>query len=99
MDPQFMERLEALREAWGKPLVITSAYRCGNHPVERAKMGTRIPGEHTMGRAVDVAMLQGEDRTQFVRLALNLGFKRIGIGASFIHLGGSADHTPAIWSY
>ncbi|MOA18896.1 hypothetical protein D3C78_1392400 [compost metagenome] len=63
------------------------------------------PGEHSTGKAVDVA-IQGADALLLLRLALELGFTRIGIqqkGAGrFLHLGTSAGArfpSPAIWSY
>ncbi|WP_271105111.1 D-Ala-D-Ala carboxypeptidase family metallohydrolase [Pseudomonas tohonis] len=102
MDTAFMERLQQLRTAFGKPIKLSSAYRCPKHPVEAKKAA---PGEHCTGKAVDIA-IRGPEAVELLRLALDLGFTRIGISqkgaARFIHLGTSAGGrfpSPALWSY
>ena len=96
MQPAFMERLQSLRNEFG-PMVITSGWRCPEHPVEKAKAH---PGMHSTGMAADVAV-QGADAVRFLRLALELGFTGIGVQQKgtgrFIHLDLRA--VPAIWSY
>lgn len=96
MQPAFMERLQSLRNEFG-PMVITSGWRCPDHPVEKAKAH---PGMHSTGMAADVAV-QGADAVRLLRLALGLGFTGVGVqqkGAGrFIHLDLRA--VPAIWSY
>lgn len=100
---ELMDELQRLRDAYGKPITITSGYRCARHPVE---IGKAELGEHTQGLAVDIAV-RGADAVQLLRLAMQLGFTRFGIsqkGASrFIHLGiarpGGRLPSPAIWSY
>ena len=39
MTPAFMAKLQALRMAYGKPMRITSGFRCAQHPVEAALEG------------------------------------------------------------
>jgi zinc D-Ala-D-Ala carboxypeptidase len=102
MDAAFMAKLQQLRTQLGKPMALSSAYRCPKHPVEINKAA---PGEHCTGQAVDVA-IQGGEALQLLRLALELGFTRIGIkqkgSGRFIHLGTSAGGrfpSPALWSY
>lgn len=99
MDPEFMARLQALRTTYGKPMVITSGFRHATHPIEAKK---DRPGEHTTGRAADVAV-RGPDALRLVALAVSLGFTRIGVQQKgpnrFIHLGDSPDFPPGIWSY
>ena len=103
MDADFMGRLQRLRQAFGRPMVISSGYRDPSHPVEAAK---RQPGPHTMGRACDVAV-RGADALALIVLAVQHGFTGIGVqqkGASrFIHLDDLPSQThqprPAIWSY
>lgn len=102
MDPEFMERLQALRTAYGKPMVISSGYRHWSHP-EEVKKGHKN-GEHTMGRCCDVA-IRGPDALELLGLALRYGFTRIGIqqkgDGRFIHLGlgGPGLVNPALWTY
>ena len=99
MHPEFMARLQTLREVYAKPMTITSGYRHPTHPIEARKAS---PGEHSTGRAADVGV-QGEDALRLVWLAVECGFTRIGVqqkGAGrFIHLGDSPDFPPGIWSY
>jgi uncharacterized protein YcbK (DUF882 family) len=99
MHPDFMRKLQHLRGVYGKPMTISSGYRAPQHPIEAAKP---TPGEHSHGRAADVAV-QGADALRIVQLALGLGFTRIGVqqkgGGRFIHLGDSPDFPSSIWSY
>ncbi len=99
MQPLFMGRLQALRMIWGKPMLITSGYRCANHPSERIKAqpGT---GTHSQGIAADIG-ISGPDAVSLLRLALDANFTGIGIqqkgNGRFIHLD-IREH-PTIWSY
>jgi len=103
MDPDFMDRLQQLRTLYGKPMPLSSAYRCRNHPAEAGKAE---PGEHCAGTAVDVR-IRGADALELLHLALTLGFNRIGVSqkgtARFLHLGvspiGGRLPSPMIWSY
>jgi zinc D-Ala-D-Ala carboxypeptidase len=101
MEPEFMARLQRLRDAYGKPMTITSGYRDRTHPVEAKKSGS---GAHTTGRACDVAV-RGADALRLIGLALELGFTGIGVqqkgGSRFIHLDDVTDGLPRpmIWSY
>lgn len=100
MQPVFMQKLQQLRNAYGKPMIITSGYRCADHPVEANKFK---PGVHNMGIACDVAV-QGEDAYDLLRLAFAYGFTGIGVqqkGSSrFIHLDTWREPPrPNVWSY
>lgn len=104
MDPKFMDKLQALRNAIGRPITITSGYRDPKHPVEARKAK---PGAHAYGRAVDIAA-QGADAYILVSLALANGFTGVGVsqhprGARFIHLDDmtAADGfpRPTLYSY
>lgn len=98
-----MDRLLALRLAYGKPMPISSGYRDKTHPIEAKKVTT---GTHTTGRACDVAVT-GKDAYRLVELAYQYGFTGIGInqkGSSrFVHLddcGPAAGRPrPTMWSY
>lgn len=103
MNAEFMERLTSLRADWGKPMIVTSAYRCPQHPIESKKAK---PGAHASGRAVDIAV-QGEDAHKFLSVAFGHGFTGIGVqqkgGGRFIHLDDLTKDEgwprPTIWSY
>ena len=103
MDAAFMARLEQLRRAFGKPMRLSSAYRCPDYNARISHTGKT--GPHTTGRAVDV-LVSGEDAYRLVQLALEHGFTGIGISQKgphekrFIHLDDLDGTTrPWVWSY
>jgi zinc D-Ala-D-Ala carboxypeptidase len=99
MQPEFMAKLQLLREKYGRPMIVTSGYRHWTHPVEARKGHTT--GEHTRGTCADIACTSGAERYKIIQLALQLGFPRIGIAKNFIHLGigGAGLPSPTIWDY
>lgn len=99
MKPEFLDKLQALRTEYGKPMRITSGYRHPSHAIEAAKEN---PGTHSAGIACDVACWS-DDAYEIVRLAIKHGFTGIGIsqnsrGARFVHLD-MRDSVPVIYSY
>ncbi|ABK45255.1 Peptidase M15A [Magnetococcus marinus MC-1] len=106
MDERFMARLEELRMAYGKPIIVNSAYRCPNHNASVSTTGSN--GPHTTGRAVDV-QVSGEDAHTLMALAMHHGFTGIGVSqrgqhkSRFIHLdtldAAPGQPRPTIWSY
>jgi len=105
MEPEFMDRLQALRDAVG-PLRVSSGYRSPSHPIEARKPQ---PGAHAQGIATDVAVAHGGRAYEILKAALHLDFKGIGISLlsdpKYIHLdlGGvfKPFHAtrPAVWVY
>lgn len=101
MQIDFMDKLQLLRDSLKKPVVVTSGYRCPNHPVEKKK---KTPGEHTFGAAADIAC-SGELAHEILYHAFIVGFTRIGVKQKgfgrFIHLGIGFDKhkQKTIWSY
>ena len=51
MMQSFLDRLEALREEYGKPIRVSSAFRDASHPAEAKKDKV---GYHGLGRAADL---------------------------------------------
>ncbi|MEC9266695.1 MAG: D-Ala-D-Ala carboxypeptidase family metallohydrolase [Pseudomonadota bacterium] len=98
MRQDFMVRLQAFREAIGRPLTVTSGYRCPKHPEEARKA---TPGAHGQGQAVDLACNDAGLRHEMVCLAMAQGFPGVGVAKTFIHLDGGHDSArrPALWSY
>lgn len=99
MRTEFMDRLQALRTEYGRPMKITSGYRHPSHPVEARKGHSN--GEHTRGMCADIACTSGSERYELVRLAMAHGFHRIGIAKTFLHLGLGGPGLPSnvIWEY
>jgi zinc D-Ala-D-Ala carboxypeptidase len=103
MDESFMVKIEALRQDLDFPFVVTSAYRCKDHIIERKK---KAPGAHSTGHALDIAV-SGDQAYRLLREALNVGMTGIGINQKgpnrFIHLDDiewDKDRPrPWVWSY
>lgn len=100
MKPEFMAKLQKLRTAYGKPMKITSGYRCAKHPIEAAKSA---PGAHASGCAADIG-IQGAEAHTLLSLALQQGFTGIGVQQNgtgrFLHLDTlQAPTRPTVWSY
>lgn len=102
MDETFIQRLQNLRTEAGFPFIVTSGYRDPTHPVEAKK---RKPGEHTLGKAVDIA-ISGENVIILLALAHKHGFIRFGIkqkgNGRFVHLGTATKDEGFVkttWSY
>lgn len=102
--PEFMDRLQGLRDVFAKPMVVTSGYRSPAH--NAAVSSTGLEGPHTTGRAADIG-IAGPDAFLLLKLAVTFGFTGIGVsqkgqhGARFLHLDDIPDKTirPRIWSY
>lgn len=91
MDMHFVEALDRLREAYGKPLSLSSGYRCAEH--NRA-VGGAAQSQHLQGNAVDIPVSSKETRYQLVKLALLQGFT--GIECSPVHVHLDRRSGPAI---
>lgn len=107
MSRPFMEKVEQLRVRYGKPMIVSSAFRCENHPAESTK---KKPGTHRIGRAIDI-LVYGEDAHRLLTCALDLKFF-YGIGIKqtgsherrFIHLddvepSNPSFNRPYVWGY
>jgi uncharacterized protein YcbK (DUF882 family) len=104
MSSSFLTKLETLRQHYGKPIRLTSAYRSLDHPVEKAKWKDGKPkstGYHSLGRAADLAVWNADGaRLLQIAIQMNLfggyGFSFTGSNR-FLHLDDRED--LMIWSY
>ena len=98
MSKLFLDRLEALREEYGKPIRVSSAFRDKSHPAEAKKDKV---GYHGLGRAAD--LLVGYDGYRLLELAIKHGFKGLGcsfrgsVESRYLHV--DDRDIPAVWSY
>lgn len=100
---RLMDKVQELRDQCGMPFVITSAYRCANHPIEKRKEQL---GTHNKGLAVDI-QASGKNAHHLLRLAMDMGcFSGVGISQKgngntrFIHLDiDTGPNRPWVWSY
>jgi uncharacterized protein YcbK (DUF882 family) len=91
------QQLQIARDYFGEPMVFTSGYRC-------LKLNKAVGGvansAHTTGSAVDIEFNNEAQAKKLIEALIKAGFKRIGLGWSFIHV--DIDHTkphPAVWLY
>lgn len=100
IDRAFVDKLDLLRHTYGKPLVVTSGYRCPVHNIAVSTTGAN--GPHTTGKAVDLAVAR-TDAYNLLTLALAMGFTGVGVqqkGPSrFLHLDVLEEGRPTVWSY
>ena len=98
MDPVLLMRVDQLRGRFGKPLRVTSGYRCKKHNASEAVKGA--PNSlHLFGMAVDLACERSEDQYELVKIAMSLGFTGIGIAKTFIHLDTRLLKKGKLWTY
>jgi len=95
MCPDFLQKLDALREVCGFPFIITSGYRSPNHSIEAKKSK---PGTHSQGIAADIKVVGGAQRMAIIRNASIMGFNGIGVAKGFVHVD-TRETTPVAWKY
>lgn len=101
----FMVSLQRLRNAYKKPIIITSGYRAPEYNVQVSTTGPN--GPHTTGKAADIA-IDRKDAHRLSHLAFACGFSGIGWqqkgNGRFIHLDMLTEDEghfprPTIWTY
>lgn len=81
--PDLITKLQALRDNIGKPITVTSAYRC---PVHNKNIGGAKQSRHMQGQAADI-VVQGMTPAQVAQAAERVGFGGIGVYKSgFTHV-------------
>ena len=95
MDSRFMEALQALRDAVGVSILVTSGFRCNTY---NAKLAGSVPNSsHTRGLAADIKV-KGMTPIEVYNIAKKLPeFENgsFGIYNTFIHV--STDGRGALW--
>lgn len=103
-DPAFLDWLEGVRKAFGRPMLISSGYR---EPVHQWRLTGRRTGAHVDGQAVDV-LVSGRDAYDLMHLALEYGVRGLGVRqigpekGRFLHLDcwtAIGAPRPMCWSY
>tara|TARA_R110002111_G_scaffold219870_2_gene282024 strand:- start:564 stop:887 length:324 start_codon:yes stop_codon:yes gene_type:complete len=96
MNADFLNKLDEAREYAGIPFVINSAYRSPTHPLS-IKNPT---SSHIKGLAVDISVKDSNTRFKVLDALIAVGFTRIGIANSFIHVDMDLDKSQnVIWTY
>jgi len=96
MDKDFLAKLDKAREFAKVPFVINSAYRSPEH-AESIKNPT---SSHIKGLAVDIRTTDSRTRYKVLNALIHVGFNRIGIADTFIHVDDDKDKSQqVIWTY
>ena len=103
MQYNFVRLLDQLRDKVGFPVYINSGMRT---PAHNKEVGGVDSSAHESGWAADIAIVGrgggvvSERRARVVFAASEIGFRRIGIAATFVHLDmDPTKPTPRIWTY
>ncbi len=104
LEPSFKAKLDQLREAYGKPLAMSSGARCPSYNAKVSSTGRT--GPHTTGRAADLRVSR-KDAYNLLGQALAWGFTGIGVQQKgegrFLHVDdlpdGPTQPRPTVWSY
>lgn len=97
IDTIFVRKLIAARYIAATPFEITSWCRCPEH---NKAVGGAPNSSHLKGEAVDIHVIDSNQRFWMLRSLVFAGFNRIGIGEDFIHVD-MASLNPAfkLWLY
>ena len=79
---ELLFRLEMLRSKLGKPIIITSGYRCPKHNKE---VGGVANSQHTKGTAVDIKV-KGVNPAEVSRVAKQCGFTWTKVYSTWTHI-------------
>lgn len=94
MDIGFMHKLDTARHIAGIPFIVNSGFRTVEWEKSKGRSGR---SSHTIGLAVDIKCSNSYDRLLIVKALLYVGFKRIGIYDSFIHVDGDNFKVDSIY--
>ncbi len=106
MQPEFLYKLDDLRERCGFPFIVTSGYRCPAYNARISSTGEN--GPHTTGEAADIAAAFGPayklvQQAFFDGIFTGIGINQKGASTSrFVHLDtlNPGDNSrPRVWTY
>jgi zinc D-Ala-D-Ala carboxypeptidase len=100
MREAFVKKLQAMRDAAGITMKVTSGFRCMKY---NAKVGGESDSQHLLGNAADIYVSDGAVAHALMVAAFVAGFKGIGINRKngqdgFLHVD-DRDSAAVIWTY
>lgn len=81
VNQQLLDKLQIVRNKFGKGMIVTSGYRCATHNL---KIGGASKSQHLTGNAIDISCTNSSDRAVLVRLGLEQGLT-VGVRKDIIH--------------
>jgi len=102
MDEEFLNLLDRARDAAGVPFKITSGFRTPEYNIDLKKRGYAVArnSSHLKGLAADIAVTSSANRLIILESLLFVGFRRVGIGKSFIHVDFDISKSQdVVWVY
>lgn len=97
MSVHFLDKLDDAREHAGIPFKINSAFRTVE---DNARVGGKPNSSHLKGLAVDISVTDSRSRFIILNALIHVGFTRIGIADTFIHVDLDKDKSQqVIWTY
>ena len=94
---ELINMLDIVRKKYGKSITINSGYRTPEHS---EKVGGKLGSSHLKGLAVDIVCNNSTDRFKLEGILREVGFKRIGMGSTFIHVDIDKDKSQnVLWTY
>lgn len=92
----FLQFLENVRKRIGKPMIITSGYRCEKHNSDPKVKGSK-GSAHLLGKAVDVLVESDQYRYALIDAAIEFGATGIGVYDKHVHIDVKPRHDAVIW--
>ena len=102
MDANFMQLLDRARTEAGIPFKINSGYRTESHNAKvggKPKTNTSKGSSHMYGLAADIGCTDSSTRSKIIAALVTVGFRRVGIANTFLHVDMDNDKPNAIWLY
>jgi zinc D-Ala-D-Ala carboxypeptidase len=101
IDMQFLLKIQAARTLSNVPFRLRapsgSACRCAEHNIS---VGGSEDSSHVKGLAMDIPYANSRECYLILDALIRVGFHRIGIGRSFIHVDDDQQKDPmVIWNY
>ena len=101
MKKDFLVKLDEARGIAGIPFTITSGWRSRETNERLIREGYKASknSSHLAGVAVDIACNNSLNRIKIVSALIKVGFTRIGIAKTFIHVDSDITKNDAQWLY
>ena len=93
IDADTLRVLEAVREHFAAPVIVTSAARCREH---NASVGGAPNSQHLVGRAADIQVKGATPEAVHDFIALRFPTASLGLYLTFVHVD-TRTNGPARW--